>query len=131
MPAYVATPEGEVAGGVLVVQEAFGITTHIQSICRRLADAGYAGRRSRPTSTARVARRCSTTTTWSRCGPVMMALTAEGIRADIDAALSIWRRSATRGTRWAWSASAWAAASPWSPPSTTPWVRPSPSTAAA
>ena len=41
MPAYVATPDGDVAGGVLVVQEAFGITSHIESICRRLADAGY------------------------------------------------------------------------------------------
>ncbi len=87
MPAYVATPEGEVAGGVLVVQEAFGITSHIESICRRLADAGYVA-----VAPAYFHRSGGspvfTYGDMESLRPVMMAMTAEGIRADTDAALS-------------------------------------------
>jgi carboxymethylenebutenolidase len=35
------TPEGPVRGGVVVIQEAFGVTGHIVDVCRRFADAGY------------------------------------------------------------------------------------------
>ncbi|MFC9837638.1 dienelactone hydrolase family protein [Rhodococcus sp. NPDC127530] len=34
-------PEGPVRGGVVVIQEAFGVTGHIVDVCRRFADAGY------------------------------------------------------------------------------------------
>ncbi|HVC24520.1 MAG TPA: dienelactone hydrolase family protein [Acidimicrobiales bacterium] len=40
-PGAASVPEGEPRGGVVVVQEAFGLTSHIRSICGRLADAGY------------------------------------------------------------------------------------------
>jgi carboxymethylenebutenolidase len=40
VPAVVASP-AQVRGGVVVLQEAFGLTTHIRSICERLASAGY------------------------------------------------------------------------------------------
>jgi carboxymethylenebutenolidase len=37
---YRAEPEGEAAGGVVVLQEIFGVNHHIRSICDRLASAG-------------------------------------------------------------------------------------------
>ena len=40
MPAAVAEPAGTPKGGVVVIQEAFGLTDHIRDITRRLADAG-------------------------------------------------------------------------------------------
>ncbi len=41
MPTFEARPNGEAKGGVVVVQEAFGVTTHIEDIARRLAEAGW------------------------------------------------------------------------------------------
>lgn len=41
MPAYEAAPKGPSKGGVVVVQEAFGVTTHIEDVARRLADEGW------------------------------------------------------------------------------------------
>jgi carboxymethylenebutenolidase len=41
MPAYVAQPEGDARGAVIVVQEAFGVNPHIEDVTRRAADAGY------------------------------------------------------------------------------------------
>jgi len=43
MPAVIAAPAGAAGaprGAVVVVQEAFGVTPHIASICQRLADEG-------------------------------------------------------------------------------------------
>ncbi|WP_347827335.1 dienelactone hydrolase family protein [uncultured Planktomarina sp.] len=39
--AYLAEPAGEPLGGIVVVQEIFGVNAHIRSICDRLAEAGY------------------------------------------------------------------------------------------
>ncbi len=39
--AYRADPEADPRGGVVVVQEIFGVNTHIRSICDRLAEIGY------------------------------------------------------------------------------------------
>jgi carboxymethylenebutenolidase len=39
--AYRADPAGPVRGGVVVIQEIFGVNHHIRSICDRLADTGY------------------------------------------------------------------------------------------
>ncbi|MEZ5935328.1 MAG: dienelactone hydrolase family protein [Alphaproteobacteria bacterium] len=39
---YLAEPEGDARGGVVVVQEIFGVNRHIRSICDRLAGDGYA-----------------------------------------------------------------------------------------
>ena len=39
--AYRARPEGAAKGGVVVVQEIFGINVHIRSVCERYAEAGY------------------------------------------------------------------------------------------
>jgi carboxymethylenebutenolidase len=41
LSAYRADPVGPVRGGVVVIQEIFGVNHHIRSVCDRLADAGY------------------------------------------------------------------------------------------
>jgi carboxymethylenebutenolidase len=40
--AYRADPVGTPKGGVVVIQEIFGVNHHIRALCDRLADAGYA-----------------------------------------------------------------------------------------
>jgi carboxymethylenebutenolidase len=40
--AYRADPEGAPRGGIVVIQEIFGVNSHIRSICDRLAADGYA-----------------------------------------------------------------------------------------
>jgi carboxymethylenebutenolidase len=42
LPAISASPSGEPIGGVVVIQEIFGLTDHIGDMCRVFADAGYA-----------------------------------------------------------------------------------------
>jgi carboxymethylenebutenolidase len=39
--AWLARPEGESRGAVVVVQEIFGVTGHVRSVCGRLAEAGF------------------------------------------------------------------------------------------
>ncbi|HSO96038.1 MAG TPA: dienelactone hydrolase family protein [Acidimicrobiia bacterium] len=41
MEVYEATPDRPAPRAVVVIQEAFGVNRHIQSVVRRLADAGY------------------------------------------------------------------------------------------
>jgi carboxymethylenebutenolidase len=40
-PAYLALPSGPARGGVVVVQEIFGVNSHIRSVAERTAEAGY------------------------------------------------------------------------------------------
>ncbi len=39
--AYLARPAGEPRGGIVVIQEIYGVTPHIRSVADRLAEAGY------------------------------------------------------------------------------------------
>lgn len=41
VPAYVARPEGAPRGAVVVLQEIFGVNSHIRSVADRYAEAGY------------------------------------------------------------------------------------------
>jgi carboxymethylenebutenolidase len=41
MPVLIGRPQGTPRGAVVVIQEAFGLTGHIASVCDRLADAGW------------------------------------------------------------------------------------------
>ena len=41
MEVYRAKPDGEARGGVIVIQEAFGVNEHIMDVTRRFADEGY------------------------------------------------------------------------------------------
>lgn len=40
-PLTVHQPSGPARGGVIVLQEAFGVNEHIDDVCRRIADAGW------------------------------------------------------------------------------------------
>ncbi len=63
LPLSVARPAAPVAGALIVIQEAFGVTSHIEDVCLRAAAAGYlaaaphlfteAGTRCCPTTTCR------------------------------------------------------------------------------
>jgi carboxymethylenebutenolidase len=41
MELFEASPSGDARGAVVVIQEAFGITDHIEDVCRRFAAEGY------------------------------------------------------------------------------------------
>jgi carboxymethylenebutenolidase len=84
MPTYVATSEGEARGSIVVVQEAFGVTPHIQSICRRLAASGYAALA--PALFHRVGSPVLDYGDFDAVRPAMASLTAGGIEIDLDAA---------------------------------------------
>jgi carboxymethylenebutenolidase len=83
MPAYLATPDGDARAAVVVVQEAFGITPHIESICRRLAEAGYTA--VAPALFHRVGSPVLEYGDFEAVRPAMMSLTAGGIETDLDA----------------------------------------------
>lgn len=85
-PLSVHQPTGAPKGGIVVVQEAFGVNDHIEDVCRRFAGEGWLA----------VAPHLFHRTGDPKLGygdlsevmPHMQALTAEGILADIDAATS-------------------------------------------
>jgi len=91
VPAFAATPSepGAPRGGVVVVQEAFGVTSHIQDICRRLADSGWTAvapalfHRGGDGHSAPVLPYGDL----ASARPLMAQLTAEGISEDLQAAL--------------------------------------------
>jgi carboxymethylenebutenolidase len=86
MPAFEALPEAEAKGAIVVVQEAFGVTTHIEHICTRLADAGF-----RAIAPAFFHRQGSPVLAYddlTAVMPVMMELNPEGITADLLASFA-------------------------------------------
>jgi carboxymethylenebutenolidase len=86
MPAYQATPQGAARGGVVVIQEAFGVTEHIEEVCRRFAAAGWSA-----VAPALFHRQGSPALSYDdreRLMPLMGKLSAEGIDLDVDAALA-------------------------------------------
>jgi len=84
MPAFEASPDGPAAGGIVVVQEAFGVTTHIEDIARRLAEAGWYA--VAPALFHRQGSPVLAYDDFEAVMPVMQQLTAEGITADVNAA---------------------------------------------
>jgi carboxymethylenebutenolidase len=86
MPSYVATPDSDARGGIVVVQEAFGVTPHIQSICTRLADAGYVA--VAPALFHRDGSPVLAYDDFDAVMPLMGSLTAGGIETDLDAAFA-------------------------------------------
>jgi carboxymethylenebutenolidase len=84
MPTHEASPGGTPRGGVLVIQEAFGVTTHIEGIADRLADAGWYA-----VAPAFFHRQGSPVLAYDDLDsvmPVMGELTAEGLAVDVAAA---------------------------------------------
>ncbi len=84
MPAYVATPTGDVTGAIVVVQEAYGLTSHLEDICRRLAAGGFTA--VAPALFHRDGSPALPYGDMEAVMPLMKTLTADGIATDIDAA---------------------------------------------
>lgn len=85
MPAYEASPEGAARGGILVIQEAFGVTSHIQEIARRLADAGWYA--VAPALFHRQGSPVLAYDDFDSVMPLMGNLSADGLTVDVNAAL--------------------------------------------
>jgi carboxymethylenebutenolidase len=86
MPTYEALPDGDAKGGIVVVQEAFGVTRHIEEVAERLAAAGW-----HAVAPALFHREGSPTFDYDDLAsvmPAMKGLSAAGIGADVDAALA-------------------------------------------
>ena len=85
-PLSIHTPTGEPKGGILVVQEAFGVNDHIEDIGRRLADEGWLA--VAPHLFHRSGDPRLGYDDFSQVMPHMRALNADGVLTDIDAALA-------------------------------------------
>jgi carboxymethylenebutenolidase len=86
VPAYDASPDGQPRGGVVVIQEAFGVNDHIEDVARRFAAEGY--RAIAPHLYHRTGDPRIGYTDFDQVMPQMSALTTEGILADVDAAVA-------------------------------------------
>ena len=85
-PLTVREPDSSPKGGVVVVQEAFGVNDHIVDVAGRFADVGYLA--VVPHVFHRSGDPVLPYDDLSQVIPHFMALTAEGILADVDAALA-------------------------------------------
>jgi carboxymethylenebutenolidase len=85
MKLYDVEPDGAARGAVVVIQEAFGMTDHIQDVCRRLADAGY--RAVAPHLFHRTGDPVIAYDDMQSVMPHLGGLNAEGLEADLDATL--------------------------------------------
>lgn len=86
MTTYVSHPAGTPRGGLVVVQEAFGLTGHIHRVADALAAAGFVA--VAPALFHRSEEQVFGYTDYERLAPVIMALTPDTITMDIDAALA-------------------------------------------
>jgi carboxymethylenebutenolidase len=97
MPTYEARPDGDARGGIVVVQEAFGVTRHIEEIAERLAAAGW-----QAVAPALFHRKGSPVFEYDDLAavmPAMRGLSAAGIGADLDAAFAHLRDAGQRDQR--------------------------------
>lgn len=84
-PLTIRKPTGTPKGGVIVIQEAFGITEHIIDVCQRAADAGYIA-----VAPAMFHRKGDVVVAYDDIPAaieVMQSVTPEGAAADIDDAV--------------------------------------------
>lgn len=85
-PLSVQHPPSTAMGGVVVVQEAFGVTDHIEDVCRRLAEVGWLA-----VAPHLYHRTGDPVLPYDDFGQVRAhagALTPEGILSDVDVALA-------------------------------------------
>ena len=87
MPAALAEPSGTPKGGIVVIQEAFGLTDHIVDITRRLADAGWLA--VAPALFHRQGSPVFDYGDYEKMFPVFKELSADGVNVDLDATLSV------------------------------------------
>jgi carboxymethylenebutenolidase len=85
MRLYEAEPDGGARGAVIVIQEAFGMTEHIQDVCRRFAAEGY--RAVAPHLFHRSGDPVIPYDDMRAVVPHLGELSAEGLEADIAATL--------------------------------------------
>ena len=85
-PLSVQAPAGAAKGGVVVVQEAFGVNDHIEDVCRRFAALGWLA--VAPHLFHRTGDPKLGYDDFSQVAPHMQALTADNVLGDVDAALS-------------------------------------------
>jgi carboxymethylenebutenolidase len=84
-PLSVHEPDGPARGGIVVVQEAFGVNDHIEDVARRFAGEGWlvvVPHLFHRTGDPRLGYG-----DMSQVMPHMQAMTADGVLADVDAAL--------------------------------------------
>jgi len=86
MDFYESRSQGTARGAVIVVQEAFGITDHIQDVCRRFSAAGYLA--VAPHLFHRSGDPVIAYDKMQEVIPHVMRLNLEGLEADIDASLA-------------------------------------------
>lgn len=87
MRAFRATPDGPARGGIVVVQEAFGLNAHMEDVARRLATNGYLA--VAPELFHRSEERGPFSyDDFAAVIPAMSALSDEMMLADVDAALA-------------------------------------------
>jgi carboxymethylenebutenolidase len=85
-PLSIAHPDIPAVGGVVVLQEAFGVTEHIEDVCQRLADIGWLA--VAPHLYHRTGDPILPYDDFSQIMPHAAELTPQGILADVDAALA-------------------------------------------
>ena len=84
MKLHDATPDDGVRGAVIVIQEAFGMTDHIQDVCARFAAEGY--RAVAPHLFHRSGDPVIAYDDMQSVMPHLGALSTEGLEADLDVA---------------------------------------------
>jgi carboxymethylenebutenolidase len=86
MPVYEAVPDGPIRGGVLVLQDAFGVTDYLEGVCRDLAAEGW-----HAVAPHLFHRTGSPVLPWDRLDDGRShsaAMNGDGILVDIDACLA-------------------------------------------
>ncbi len=84
MSTYASSPDGKAQGGIVVVQEAFGVTSHIEEITRRLAGHGWYA--IAPAFFHRQGAPVLAYDDLESVLPLMGQLSADGITVDLNAA---------------------------------------------
>jgi carboxymethylenebutenolidase len=86
MELYEATPVGDVRGGVIVIQEAFGVNDHIMDVTRRLAEVGYLA--VAPHIFHRAGGGTAPYDDFGQALPLFEGLDDEGVLVDVDASVA-------------------------------------------
>ncbi len=97
MAIYDVEPEGSPAGAVMVIQEAFGVTGHIEDVTRRFAAEGY--RAVAPHLFHRSGDPALGYDDMSQVMPHMQALSAEKLYDDLDATIAYLASAGFSGRR--------------------------------
>jgi carboxymethylenebutenolidase len=87
MELLVAEPSGPVRGGVVVIQEAFGLTDHIGRICERLAAVGWLA--VAPALFHRTGSPVFGYGDLAEVAPHFLAIGADGLRTDVGIAIDV------------------------------------------